>query len=226
MKILDLGLARPLQDDVRLTQTGLIVGTPAFMSPEQARGEPLDPRTDLFSLGCVLYNLCTGLQPFDGETTMAVLTALAVDSPRPPEEHNRAVSAELSQLVMALLEKDPDERPASAEEVAERLREIEADLPEDADAPVASRVTGSHGDTDTDNRPRRKSGSGTEAIAKASKKSKRRKRPVSGLKLWVPVIVLTVLLTAALTFAAVKIAGPWSARHLIYPAGTRSRARR
>ena len=67
--ILDLGLARPVQVEVNLTQTGLIVGTPAFMSPEQARGEPLDPRTDLFSLGGVLYNLCTGMQPFDGETT-------------------------------------------------------------------------------------------------------------------------------------------------------------
>jgi hypothetical protein len=87
------------------------------------------------------------------------------------------------------------------------LRQIAADLPEDADAPVGARATACDGDTDTSHRPRKKSASGTEAIAKRSKKSKRRQRGVSGVKLWVPVIVLTMLLTAASTFAAVKIAG-------------------
>ena len=86
-KILDFGLARRAGDNVQITQSGAIVGTPAYMSPEQARGDKnVDARTDLFSLGCVLYALCTGELPFKGETTMGVLMALATDEPAPP--HN------------------------------------------------------------------------------------------------------------------------------------------
>src|SRR5207249_3762400 len=74
-KILDFGLARSAGGHSGLTQTGGVVGTPEFMSPEQARGEDLDGRSDLFSLGAVLYSLCTGQKPFHGNSVMAVLTA-------------------------------------------------------------------------------------------------------------------------------------------------------
>ena len=70
----------PLVEDTHLTNPA-IVGTPAYMSPEQARGRGIDHRADLFSLGVVLYRLCTGQQPFHGSTTMAILTALAIDDP-------------------------------------------------------------------------------------------------------------------------------------------------
>jgi len=129
VKILDLGLARPVKEDVRLTQTGLIVGTPAFMSPEQARGAALDARSDLFSLGCILYCLCAGTKPFDGETTMAVLTALAVDKPRSIRQQNPEVPEALAALVMRLLAKDPPARPASADEVIAALEQLEGTLP-------------------------------------------------------------------------------------------------
>src|SRR5207245_657920 len=83
--ILDFGLARMQADNVHITRSGAILGTPAYMSPEQARGEKdVDARTDLFSLGCVLYALCTGELEFKGETTMGVLTALATQDPAPP----------------------------------------------------------------------------------------------------------------------------------------------
>jgi hypothetical protein len=203
IKILDLGLARPLHAEANLTQTGLIVGTPAFMSPEQARGEALDPRTDIFSLGCVLYSLCTGLQPFDGETTMAVLTALAVENPKPPHEHNPAIPAALSDLIMRCLSKDARWRPTSADEIAQELRQLESLLSTDADVPVAVPIAADGSGDTSGGRP----GSGTEALPRRSKKSKRRKKRASGAKLWVPIIMLAVLLTAALTFAAVKIAG-------------------
>jgi serine/threonine protein kinase len=82
-KILDFGLARPERDDVRITTSDTIVGTPAYMSPEQAHGGNLDGRSDLFSLGCLLYELLTGQLPFRGDTAMATLMALALDPPSP-----------------------------------------------------------------------------------------------------------------------------------------------
>src|SRR5262249_53059125 len=84
VKVLDFGLARPLQTDVHLTASGVVVGTPGYMSPEQADGEPLDGRSDLFSLGCVLYRAATGVSPFQGKTLSALLLAVARDDPRPP----------------------------------------------------------------------------------------------------------------------------------------------
>ena len=89
VKILDFGLARPAKPDredvERLTHDGMVMGTPAYMSPEQARGEAVDFRTDLFSLGVVLYRLCTGQLPFTGPTATAVLTQLVmIHRRRPP----------------------------------------------------------------------------------------------------------------------------------------------
>ncbi len=126
--ILDFGLARMQAEDVHITQSGAIIGTPAFMSPEQARGEKnVDARTDLFSLGCVLYVLCTGELPFQGETTMGILMALATHDPTPPHKISAATPKPLSRLIMRLLEKQPDDRPQAAREVIEELVEIERD---------------------------------------------------------------------------------------------------
>ena len=115
-------------DDVHITQSGAIIGTPAFMSPEQARGDKqVDARTDLFSLGCVLYALCTGELPFKGDTTMGVLMALATHDPAPPHKVSAATPKRLSRLIMRLLEKRPDDRPQTAREVIEELVEIETE---------------------------------------------------------------------------------------------------
>src|SRR5262249_26768937 len=83
VKILDSGLVRAA-GEAHLTQSGAVVGTPAYMAPEQARGEPVDARADLFSLGCVLYQMLTGRQPFSGPDVMAALTRLAVETPAEP----------------------------------------------------------------------------------------------------------------------------------------------
>jgi hypothetical protein len=125
VKILDFGLARPIEDNTRLTQTGTIMGTPCFMSPEQARGERVDARSDLFSLGSVLYCVCTGKRPFDAPSTMAVLTALATETPKAVHVVNPAMPRGLSKVIKQLMAKNPAERPDSADAVVERLRAIE-----------------------------------------------------------------------------------------------------
>jgi len=125
VKILDFGLAREQRDDTNLTQSGAVIGTPAYMSPEQAAGKPLDPRSDLFSLGVVLYRLCTGQQPFTGPSTMAVLMALGTETPTAVSQLNPNVPVALEQLIQRLMAKDRDQRPGSAEEVAEALAAIE-----------------------------------------------------------------------------------------------------
>lgn len=125
VKILDFGLVRSVEEGPRLTEAGLAMGTPGFMSPEQARGEPLDARSDLFSMGCILYQLCAGREPFTGPTTMAVLTALAVEKPPAVDQLNPQVPPALVSLVARLLEKEPKARIESAEKVLAELDTIE-----------------------------------------------------------------------------------------------------
>jgi serine/threonine protein kinase/formylglycine-generating enzyme required for sulfatase activity len=125
VKILDFGLARAAEDNAQLTQPGTVIGTPAYMAPEQRGGEPVDLRCDLFSLGCVLYRMATGQLPFKGKDTVSTLVAVALDSPRLPAEINPEVRPELSDLVMQLLAKKPADRPASAQAVADALSVIE-----------------------------------------------------------------------------------------------------
>jgi hypothetical protein len=124
VKILDFGLARSADGDPNLTQSGAVVGTPSYMSPEQAEGGTVDARSDLFSLGCVLYRMCTGVVPFAGRTVTSVLHALTTESPKPPNELNPEVPPALAKLIHRLLAKDAAGRPASAAEVAEALRTL------------------------------------------------------------------------------------------------------
>ena len=120
VKLTDFGLARAA-DDASLTQSGVVAGTPQYMAPEQARGEPVDARSDLFSLGSVLYTLCTGRSPFRAETTMGVLRRVSEDRPRPIRETNPEVPDWLAAIVEKLHAKDPADRFASAAEVASLL---------------------------------------------------------------------------------------------------------
>lgn len=125
VKILDFGLVREIKDAMHLTHEGLIVGTPAYLSPEQARGKELDHRTDLFSLGCVLYRACTGVLPFQATDTVSQLVAITTDEPIAVRRLNPNIAPSLARLVHDLLEKNRDDRPLSAEVVAEELRNIE-----------------------------------------------------------------------------------------------------
>jgi serine/threonine protein kinase len=125
VKILDFGLARSAGAS-HITKSGVLIGTPSYMAPEQARGgQAVTPRCDLFSLGCVLYRLCTGELPFKGTDTLATLTALATATPPRVDKLNAEVPAALADLIAQLLAKDPGQRPASARGVIEAIRDIE-----------------------------------------------------------------------------------------------------
>jgi eukaryotic-like serine/threonine-protein kinase len=119
-KITDFGIAR-FVDESRLTVSGIIPGTPMYMSPEQALCEPVDERSDLFSLGSVLYNLCTGREPFAPGNPIAVLRQVCEASPQPIREINPAIPVWLEQVTERLQAKRPSDRFASAAEVADLL---------------------------------------------------------------------------------------------------------
>ncbi len=145
VKLLDFGLAAKVtSDELRLTQDNLLVGTPMYMSPEQASGDiPIDHRTDLFSLGSVMYRMATGQLPFKGRTTLNVLTALATKKPKPPRQLNPLIPRALSGLIMQLLQKRPDDRPKTARAVVAALAEIKDAPPEEE-----TEETAEHGDVE------------------------------------------------------------------------------
>jgi serine/threonine-protein kinase len=138
VKILDFGLAKlrepehapgdvPTQSGTS-TRDGRILGTPAYMSPEQAKGRDVTEQTDVFSLGVMLYEMATGRRPFTGETTVELLIAIDRDEPPSPRRLRSAVPAALDALVMCCLTKTPGERPR-AHEVADALRASLAPAP-------------------------------------------------------------------------------------------------
>ncbi len=118
--ITDFGVARAM-DDASMTQTGVIAGTPQYMSPEQARGESVDHRSDLFSLGSVLYTACTGRPPFRSEAAYGILRRITDSDPRPIREINSEIPEWLCVIIARLLAKHPADRFESAEEVVELL---------------------------------------------------------------------------------------------------------
>jgi serine/threonine-protein kinase len=130
----DFGLARAV-DDASLTQSGVVTGTPQYMSPEQAKGDPVDLRTDLFSLGSTLYAMCAGHAPFRAESAWAVLRRVCDEPPRPLREVNPDVPEWLADIITKLHAKEPTGRFQSAAEVAELLGQWLSHLQQPATVP-------------------------------------------------------------------------------------------
>src|SRR3954468_22460083 len=125
--VVDFGLAQE-QDETALSRTGMISGTPAYISPEQAQGRPLDRRTDVYSLGVVLYELLAGLPPFKGSNLARILVQLVQEDAKPLRQIDSAIPEDLETLVAKCLEKDPARRYESARDLAEDLdRFLEGD---------------------------------------------------------------------------------------------------
>lgn len=122
VKLTDFGLARAV-DDATLTRSGTISGTPQYMSPEQARGEPIDFQSDLFSMGSVLYTLCTGRPPFRSENSFGILRQITDEEPTPIRDINLSIPDWMCSIVAGLMEKQPQRRYESAESVAELMEQ-------------------------------------------------------------------------------------------------------
>lgn len=135
VKLTDFGLARAA-DDATLTKTGIIAGTPQYMSPEQARGDSVGQRSDLFSLGSVLYAMCTGRAPFRAETCYGVLRRITDEEPRPIREINPDIPEWLCHIIARLMAKQSDERFESAREVADLLEECLAHVQQPTTVPL------------------------------------------------------------------------------------------
>jgi serine/threonine-protein kinase len=121
VKVLDFGIAKVLDEQIALTLKGQPVGTPTYMAPEQAMGKPVEPRTDLYALGVMLYQMATGRVPFNAPLTQVMLLAHAHTPPVPILTLAPNLPPPLAALITQLLEKDPAARPASAAEVSARL---------------------------------------------------------------------------------------------------------
>lgn len=154
VKVLDFGLAKavlPAVNDATvtsagLTQVGTIVGTPAYMAPEQLVGGAVDHRADLFALGIVLHEMSVGRPPFQGKTSAELATAILRDTAPLVTDLRPGAPRELAQLIRDCLEKEPARRPASAREVAQRLHGIEDGLRSGSAAGGAARTTGPSSD--------------------------------------------------------------------------------
>ncbi len=126
VKVADFGLARVVDqtDGVQTTQIGITMGTPLYMSPEQAEGKIVDPRSDMYSLGVTAYHMLTGNPPFQGETALSVAVQHLKRKPTPIQEHRTDLSAEFSSIIMKLLAKDPADRFQKATDLQESLRKL------------------------------------------------------------------------------------------------------
>jgi len=125
LKVMDFGVARLAERTSTLTEAGLVVGTPSYMPPEQLLGEKVDARSDLFAVGVVLYECLTGSLPFEAQSPISLIAKLLHEEPLIPSSLNDEVSPALSQLVLCLLAKTPEDRVQTAAELGDQLRRLQ-----------------------------------------------------------------------------------------------------
>ncbi|MFD8706277.1 protein kinase [Kitasatospora sp. NPDC059648] len=148
VKVMDFGIARALTGGATtMTQTGMVMGTPQYLSPEQALGKPVDHRSDLYAAGCMLYELLTLRPPFTGDTPLSVVYQHVQDPPVPPSQANSRVPVGLDGLVLRSLAKNPDDRFQDADEFRAHVQHALREMHGAAGAGWVGAATGMPGDT-------------------------------------------------------------------------------
>lgn len=207
VKILDFGIAKATAGTSKLTQAGQIFGTPHYMSPEQADGARVDQRTDIYALGVMLYELCTGKLPFDAENYMAVLAQHIHRQPTPPsliEDLDLSLPDGLERLILRCLEKSPQGRFQSMEAVGEELKGI-LNRFESAALPAVSAISRPGVPTPTED----------QALVVASQVAKKKR---SNLRLYLSVAAVAALLSGTLAWMT-RPAPPSSIEEMSPPPG-------
>ncbi len=138
VKIMDFGIAKLMESDSRLTQTGVALGTAGYLSPEQLTGKPLDARTDIFSVGVMAYELITGVRPFAGPNISNIIYQILNQDPLPPRRRNPSCPELLEAAVLRCLAKDPERRYATVRELAADLKRALAALPTSTSATTST----------------------------------------------------------------------------------------
>jgi serine/threonine protein kinase/tetratricopeptide (TPR) repeat protein len=128
VRIMDFGIARSLKEK-GITGAGVMIGTPEYMSPEQVEGKEVDQRSDIYSLGIILYEMVTGRVPFEGDTALSIAMKHKSEAPKDPKEYNAQIPDDMSHLILKCLEKDRDSRFQSVEEMKIELENIEKSIP-------------------------------------------------------------------------------------------------
>ncbi|OBJ68166.1 Stk1 family PASTA domain-containing Ser/Thr kinase [Mycobacterium sp. 1274756.6] len=197
VKVMDFGIARALADSHNVTQTAAVIGTAQYLSPEQARGEPVDARSDVYSLGCVLYEIITGEPPFVGDSPVAVAYQHVREDPIPPSQRHNAIPAGLDAVVLKALAKNPDNRYQTAADMhADLIRVYNGEQPE------APKVL-----TDADRASLLKSSGGSAAGGPQTDPLPRQQLDFSGdraggsVARWLVAVAVLAVLTIAVTVA-------------------------
>ncbi|MFN2543850.1 MAG: Stk1 family PASTA domain-containing Ser/Thr kinase, partial [Actinomycetota bacterium] len=217
VKVVDFGIARASTSD-SITKTTSVLGTANYLSPEQAQGHPVDERSDVYSLGVVLYEMLAGRPPFQGDSAVSVAYKHVQEQPLPPSRHNPEVPAELDAVTMKALSKDPAQRYPSAEAMGADLARARGGEAVEAGAVVATATTGDAG-----------AGDGTAAMAPVSSTAVYDEPlvhegppegPVERRQLW-PVLLLVglVVVGAIIAFAALA-GGGGKGKPTVSPGGT------
>ena len=202
VKVMDFGIARALADASNVTQTAAVIGTAQYLSPEQARGEKVDARSDVYSLGCVLYEMLTGEPPFVGDSPVAVAYQHVREDPIPPSQRHEGISPELDAVVLKALAKNPDNRYQTAAEMRTDLVKVHSGEQPDApkvftDAERSSLMSAQPGDHRTEP---------IDAVGRAQPQYIERERRGS-VGRWLIAVAVLAVLTVVVTLAINMVGG-------------------